>query len=171
MMVRALDIAGQKFGRLTVTKRLANDHRGRSMWACQCECGNRSKVRGSALMEANTLSCGCIVPETMARIGRANGTHRLSRTSEYGIWNQMRYRCYNKANKKFPIYGGRGITVCARWRNSFENFLADMKMRPTSRHTIDRFPNTNGNYTPTNCRWATYSQQNRNRRPFKRRRK
>lgn len=75
----------------------------------------------------------------------------------------MRQRCFYKPNKKYALYGGRGITVCERW-NIFENFFEDMGRKPSPRHTLDRYPNNDGNYEPGNCRWATYTEQNRNRR-------
>jgi hypothetical protein len=76
----------------------------------------------------------------------------------------MKYRCNNPNYNEYPIYGGRGISVCPRWNDSFENFLADMGLKPTPKHTLDRFPDQNGNYEPTNCRWATQRMQNGNRR-------
>lgn len=80
----------------------------------------------------------------------------------------MIHRCYNSSDIKFKYCGGRGIKVCSRWRNSFENFLADMGLHPPGKRTIDRFPDADGDYEPGNCRWASYSEQNKNRRPFKR---
>lgn len=91
---------------------------------------------------------------------RAGGRADLT----YKSWRQMKDRCLNPNNKQYAEYGGRGITVCERWKNSYENFLADMGSRPSKEYSIDRFPNNDGNYEPGNCRWATSIQQNRNRR-------
>jgi len=103
----------------------------------------------------------------MAATGRKNATHGKSRTSEYRSWSRMIHRCYAPEDVKFHLYGGRGITVCDRWRGSFEAFLLDMGEKPLGAQTLDRI-DSNGNYEPANCRWASYETQNNNRRPFKR---
>ena len=92
--------------------------------------------------------------------------HGLSKAPEYRSWARMIHRCYFPQDNKFKYYGDRGVTVCERWRDSFEDFLADMGKKPSLKHTIDR-EDTNGNYEPGNCKWATYSQQNKNRRKFR----
>lgn len=165
-MSRMIDLSGQKFGKLTVLSRAENSAK-HLMWFCRCDCGKNATVRGSAMKSGNSTTCGCGVSEAMSRTGKLNGTHRLSRTGEYRSWARMIHRCEVPEDNRYQYYGARGISVCSRWRDSFETFLADMGQKPTDGHTIDR-KDANGNYEPGNCRWATSSEQNKNRRPFKR---
>lgn len=149
------DLTGQRFGRLTAIKPVGYDKQKNIMWECLCDCGKTSIARASGLRFGNPISCGCMKAY--------NGmTHGLSRHPLYNTWLAMRDRCCNAKNKKYNIYGGRGIIVCDRWLNSFENFYADMGEKPTKKHSLDRYPDANGNYEPSNCRWATTGQQNRN---------
>ncbi len=120
----------------------------------ECDCGNIVIKPVSAVNSGNTRSCGCMLIASRKRVG----THKLSKTREYTIWVLMRVRCSDTNNKN---YGGRGIKVCKRWQNSFENFIADMGKRPSNKYSIDRKNNDKG-YSKSNCRWATRSQQNRN---------
>jgi hypothetical protein len=164
-MSEALKLDGQLFGLLTVEGRAENDKRQRTRWICKCACGNRCTVSGAHLMSGHTSSCGCA--GSRASIGfRAfkHGHDRVnSRSREYNSWAMMIVRCTDENREDYHRWGGRGITVCDRWRESFENFLADMGPRPPGR-TLDRYPDKDGNYEPGNCRWATWKQQAENRR-------
>lgn len=163
----AKDMTGERYGRLVVVGR-ADVRNGDRYWMCRCDCGGEKTVRGKDLLCGKILSCRCLHKEMVAERGRASATHGATRggacTPEYHSWNGMRGRCGNPNDHGYADYGGRGITVCERWR-SFENFLADMGPRPPGpcRWSIDRI-DVNGNYEPGNCRWATDKVQLRNKR-------
>lgn len=129
----------------------------------RCACGNEFTTVVSSVKTGHTRSCGCLCGRIVADATR---THGKSRTPTYRVYLQMIRRCENKKNKSYADYGGRGIAVCQRWRESYELFLGDMGERPSPSHSIDRIDN-NGNYEPGNCRWATITQQRRNRRTTK----
>jgi hypothetical protein len=133
-------------------------------WLCGCECGGEKIVRAGHLLQDKIRSCGCL---TRASRSAPNKTHGMSLTPEYQSWKSMKDRCLNKRNRAFKHYGGRGITVCDRWIKSFEDFYSDMGPRPSPRHSLDRYPDNNGNYEPGNCRWATSAQQRANQRPYR----
>ena len=128
------------------------------MWLCQCDCGKQSLTCASNLFEGQTKSCGCFRIETR---GRSSRTHGRSHSPVWGVWRAMINRCTNPNVFLFHRYGGRGISVCPRWRKSFSDFISDMGERPSG-GSIDRI-NNDGNYEPGNCKWSTRKEQCRNR--------
>lgn len=162
--VNVQDITGRTFGRLRVVQFARCDQHGNSWWECECSCGNRRATTGTRLRHGHTQSCGCLRNE---RTRAAKTTHGLSsginRAKEYGVWVSIKVRIYNPRSKYYDKYGGRGISMCPQWRESFTSFLRDMGPRPSDRHSIERV-DVNGDYCPSNCVWALPVTQQNNRR-------
>lgn len=152
---------GERFGRLVVVDDGVIVRRRRRLMRVRCDCGIEKRIDLTSLTGGRTLSCGCLRNE---RARQANGTHGESHTPQYKCWKAIVQRCTNPRAKRWADYGGRGITICAEWRNSYAAFLRDVGRRPSPNHTLDRYPDNDGNYEPGNVRWATYLEQNRNRR-------
>ena len=152
---------GETFGRLTVISD-SGIRKDKHFWLCQCSCGKTTEIAHGNLSSGNTKSCGCLAIENRKTVNRVHGHSPHGRKSPtYYSWTAMMIRCSYTTHKQWKDYGGRGIVVCDRWKE-FSNFLQDMGVRPRNK-SLDRYPNPNGNYEPSNCRWATRLQQRHNR--------
>lgn len=157
-MSRTVDLTNQQFGRLTVLAKYPEKKNNYVLWECRCTCDSKkiTLVTTGNLTSGHTKSCGCLGMEARTRSG-------MSRSPEYDIWKQIKQRCYNRNHDAYHNYGGRGITVCDEWKESFEAFYRDIGPRPSPEHSIDREDNELG-YSKSNCRWSTKEEQANNRR-------
>lgn len=164
------DMSGERYGRLVVIERAGTDRNRNALWKCICDCGNEKVVTGKCLRSGDTRSCGCLQLENLreqAHKGNCN-THGDAHSRLYEVWATMIQRCTNENSKRYPYYGGRGITVCDEWKK-YDNFLkwahenGYSENAPRGECTLDRIDNDKG-YEPCNCRWVSMKVQSNNRR-------
>lgn len=160
-MPAKIDLMNKRFGYLVVVGDAPSTCERRVR--VRCDCGSPEKVVGVSGLRRNVRSCGCKTADFKSAFFIKHGHAAGYRNSpEYTVWKSMKSRCESRNHKAYRNYGARGVRVCERWRESFENFLADVGPRPSMRHSLDRFPDGGGHYEPGNVRWATRAEQARN---------
>lgn len=163
------DLIGQRFGRWLVVGRAGSSKTRHALWQCKCDCGKETVVLGTNLKSGKSVSCGCWrVEKSISRCTKHNGYYTIT----YKTWANMIQRCTNPNTTHYKDYGGRGIKVCEEWKNDFQSFSAYVSSMPhfgEEGRSLDRI-NNDGNYEPGNVRWATKSEQNKNRRYLGRKR-
>ncbi len=159
MMGKRLDLIGRRFTRLLIIEFSHIDKNKHSHWKVLCDCGTKKTVDSSNLRRKLTKSCGCLNSEMRIE---TNTTHGMSYTVTHKSWRHMKERCLNPKSKSYKDYGGRGITICKRWLDTFENFYEDMGEKPR-RLTLNRIDN-DGDYEPDNCKWSSAKEQANNKR-------
>ena len=168
MSNRIKDLAGERFGRWTVLSHVGP----RSYWLCRCDCSTERIVFSQSLRSGGSKSCGCLslelITARMTTHGKSSAKSRKL-TPEYRTWASAKSRCQNSNSTGWKDYGGRGIKMCDEWTNSFSAFLSFIGTRPSAKHSLDRYPDNDGDYRPGNVRWATGKQQQSNRRPMPKR--
>ena len=166
---RLIDLSGKRFGKLMVIERVGTDRNHRPTWKCICDCGTEKVIDGSSLRSGMTVSCGCYGKEQRLK---SHITHRKTNTRLFNVWQNIKRRCYTKTNPSYKYYGERGISVCDEWLNSFDAFREWAyangydETAQKGKCTIDRI-DVNGNYEPSNCRWVSMAEQNKNTRRSK----
>lgn len=159
---KALDITGDRFGRLVAMKQIGKDKRGNALWLCKCDCGGEAIRATSELRKRSNHSCGCLGKEHLADMSKKNVTHGMTGTRLYGCYKAMMSRCYRKKDIHYNAYGRRGITVCDEWKNNKMAFIEWALTHGYSDDlTLERI-DVNGNYNPSNCTWIPMKEQYKN---------